>query len=55
MYSVLILVAGIYGLASSSNTGVVLSSLHIDIWWGAGIFLFGLVYVIRFWPTKRNL
>jgi hypothetical protein len=50
VYGVLILGAGFYALASPPITQVVLSRLHINLWWGAGMLLLGLVYLIRFWP-----
>ena len=56
VYGVLILGTGLYELlAARSSLPVVLPHLHIDVWWGAGMFLLGLLYVIRFWPKRgRN-
>ncbi len=50
VYGILILGAGFYGLASPPTNQVVLSRLHINLWWGAGMLLLGLIYLIHFWP-----
>jgi len=52
VYGVLILGTGLYELASKASFAVVMSRLHIDIWWGAGMLLLGLIYVIRYWPRR---
>jgi hypothetical protein len=50
----LILAAGIYQLVDPpANPGVVLFQLHANVWWGAALLVFGLIYCIRFAP-KRN-
>jgi len=54
VYGVLILGTGIYELLGHSSPVVVLSRLHLNIWWGAGILLLGLVYVIGCWPKGRS-
>lgn len=56
LYGVLILGAGIYGALNPppETRRVALWHLHADIWWGALLALFGLVYVVRFWPTKAE-
>ena len=48
VYGVLILGAGIYGLAHPPQ--VELARLHVGIWWGALLILIGLVYVVKFRP-----
>jgi hypothetical protein len=53
VYGVLILGCGIYGLFHPPD--VVLQNLHVDIWWGGFLFLFGLLFTIRFWPTRKML
>lgn len=54
-YGVLILGSGIYGLFVPPDHTVAMSYLHIDIWWGSGMLLFGAVYVVRFRPKRKNL
>lgn len=52
-YGVLILGAGIYGYYyPPRNSQVVLSELHMGIWWGALLFIIGMIYVIRFYPKR---
>lgn len=53
IYGGLILATGIHEIMVPPNTQVAMAHLHIGIWWGAGILIFGLVYLIRFRP-KRN-
>jgi len=54
VYGVLILGSGIYGLLVPSRNPVAMAHLHIDIWWGSGMLLLGLAYVIRFRPSRKN-
>ncbi len=54
IYGVLILGSGIYGLFVAPNHVVVMSHLHIGIWWGSGMLLLGAGYIVRFWPKKKN-
>jgi hypothetical protein len=50
----LIFAAGIYQLINPpENSGVVLYRLHANVWWGAALLLFGLIYCVCFAP-KRN-
>lgn len=55
VYGLLILGAGLYALVFPPTTEVVLSKLHINLWWGAGMLLLGLIYLIRFWPRPGAL
>lgn len=55
VYGVLILGTGIYELFVPLNRQLAMGHLHIGIWWGAGMLLFGLVYVIRFRPRRTNM
>jgi hypothetical protein len=49
----LILAAGIYELLYPPvNPGVVLFHLHANVWWGAILFLIGLLYCFKFAPKK---
>jgi hypothetical protein len=51
----LILAAGIYQLVKPPlNPGVVLFNLHANVWWGALLLLFGLVYCVRFAPRRQH-
>ena len=50
IYGVLILGCGIYGLKHPPD--VVLQELHVDIWWGAFLLAFGLLFTIRFRPDR---
>jgi hypothetical protein len=50
----LILAAGIYQLVNPPvNPGIVLFNLHANVWWGAVLLVFGLIYCIRFAPGRR--
>ena len=50
----LILAAGIYQLVDPPlNPGVVLYNLHANVWWGAALLLFGLIYCFKFAPRRR--
>ncbi len=53
-YGVLILGAGLYGLARPPEHPVALSELHADIWWGALLLVLGLVYLLRFRPGAKR-
>ncbi len=51
----LILAAGIYQWANPpANPGIVLFNLHANVWWGAALLLFGLIYCIRFAPKRKS-
>ena len=51
----LILGAGIYQvLYPPENPGVVLFDLHAGVWWGALLFISGLIYCIKFAPGKAR-
>lgn len=50
----LILGAGIYQLVvPPANPGIVLYQLHANVWWGALLLVIGLVYCIRFAPSRH--
>ena len=53
IYGVLILASGIYQAAHPSDTTVVLSELHIAIWWGALLLVIGGIYTYMFYPGRR--
>jgi hypothetical protein len=51
----LILGAGIYQLVvPPANPGIVLYQLHANVWWGALLLVIGLVYCIRFAPSRHT-
>jgi hypothetical protein len=51
----LILAAGLYQLVNPPAVpGVVLYQLHANIWWGAILLIFGLVYCFKFAPTRQS-
>lgn len=52
VYGVLILGTGIYGLLNPPEHPVVLANLHVDIWWGILLLVVGLIYDIKYWPSK---
>ncbi|MES1261455.1 MAG: hypothetical protein ABUS49_06945 [Acidobacteriota bacterium] len=52
-YGALILGASIDDANSPSPHPVVLSELHIGIWWGALLLLVGAFYSFHFRPGKR--
>ncbi len=43
------LAAGVYNLFYPSNTGIKLTNLHADIWWGVLIVIAGITYLIKNW------
>jgi hypothetical protein len=50
----LILAAGIYQLVDPPvNPSVVLYNLHANVWWGAALLLFGLIYCFKFAPRRK--
>jgi hypothetical protein len=51
----LILGAGIWQLLDPpANPTVVLFSLHANVWWGALLMLFGVVYSLKFFPGRTR-
>jgi hypothetical protein len=54
VYGILILATGIYATFFPDKDAVVLSNLHIAIWWGAGMLVMGFTFVLRFWPRARD-
>jgi hypothetical protein len=50
---VLILGAGIYQLFFPPAVPLVLANLHAGIWWGAVLLVAGLLYCIRYAPSRR--
>jgi len=54
LYGVLIVAAGIYEWVHPPppEKMVKLWNLHADVWWGALLAVFGIFYVVKFWPSK---
>jgi hypothetical protein len=48
----LILAAGLYQLVYPPANPVVLFNLHAGVWWGATLFIVGLVYCFAFAPRR---
>ena len=53
VYGVLITGCGIYGLFDPPD--VKLPEYNVTLWWGLFLFVFGVFFTIRFWPTKKML
>jgi hypothetical protein len=53
---VLIVGAGIWELLRPPplDARVVLYNLHANIWWGALLLVFGLVYCVKFLPGRKT-
>lgn len=54
VYGVMILVSGIYGWMHPPERKVELWEYHADVWWSVVLLIVGLIYVIRFWPSKKE-
>jgi hypothetical protein len=63
IYGLMVLGAGVYGLAYPSEVLLKLKAsnpdaswffLHADIWWGALMTVIGAFYCIRFWPGRQE-
>jgi FtsH-binding integral membrane protein len=50
VYGALILGAGVWEWLHPRQSAVVLANLHLSVWWGAGLVILGLVYVLRYRP-----
>jgi hypothetical protein len=51
----LILAAGIYQLVNPPvDPGIVLYHLHANVWWGAALLVFGLIYCFKFAPGRQS-
>jgi hypothetical protein len=51
----LILAAGIYQLVNPpAHPEVVLFDLHANVWWGAVLFVVGLIYCIQYRPRRSQ-
>jgi hypothetical protein len=50
----LIVSAGVWQIFNPPINPVVLFRLHANVWWGAMLLVFGVIYCIRFAPTRRG-
>jgi len=50
----IICATGIYELISPPEHQVVLYNLHANVWWGAVLFVLGLVFSVRFSPARER-
>lgn len=53
-YGVLIMGAGIYQLINPPEHKQAMFHLHPGIWWGAFMLLIGIIYIVKFKPTKND-
>ena len=54
VYGWLIMAYGIYELVAGVTDQVVLASLHAPIWWGGGLAVLGMFYLVKFRPGKAG-
>ena len=54
VYGILVLGAGIYNVVNPPEHPVTLAHLHADIWWSIVLLLIGLIYSIKYWPSKSE-
>jgi hypothetical protein len=50
---ILIAGAGVWEVVHPPANPVVLFHLHANVWWGALLLLFGLIYCVRFAPGRQ--
>jgi hypothetical protein len=48
----LIFLAGLYQISHPPAVKVVLYDLHASVWWGGFLLIVGLIYCIRYNPTR---
>ena len=51
---ILIVSTGVWQIFNPPANPVVLFRLHANVWWGAMLLVFGLVYCIKFAPTRQG-
>ena len=52
-YGILILGVGIHHLVNSPVQQRALSELHADVWWGGLLLILGLIYCVKYRPSKQ--
>lgn len=50
IYGVLILAAGVHEYSLPQGSTVAMQNLHLQIWWGIGMLILGIIYLVRFRP-----
>jgi hypothetical protein len=55
IYGILILGTGIYKTVCPPEKPVALAYLHADLWWSILLIIVGLIYVIKFRPSKEKM
>ncbi len=50
IYGALILAAGLRTTSTHTAAAYAVRSLHLQVFWGIGMLMLGLVYIIRFRP-----
>jgi hypothetical protein len=55
VYGLLIFCAGIYSMLIPPKHPVALAYIHADIWWSILLIAIGLLYTIKYWPSKIDL
>jgi hypothetical protein len=54
-YGVLICGYGIYEWVSGSYpAGVQMVHLHTPVWWGGLLLFIGVLYAVKFWPSRSD-
>ena len=51
---ILITGAGVWEVFHPPENPVVLFHLHANVWWGAALLLFGLIYCFKFAPRRES-
>jgi hypothetical protein len=51
-YGVLIFASGLAEWSHPAPT--VLAGLHAPVWWGGFMALVGAIYIVVYWPRRRN-
>ncbi len=56
IYGLLIGGTGIYDWMNPSvESGIVLAQYHAGVWLSLVMLIFGIIYTIKYWPTKSEL
>jgi hypothetical protein len=56
VYGGMVMFYGIYEwMTGNYPAGVQLTNLHTPVWWGALLFVIGLLYVVKFRPGRASM